>query len=187
MLRIPILRLLLRRLLMKKPKTSHPTTDNGLLAKNHTYTDLIDNEAFIFFPEKDNWRKRLIFTLEKWVEKDSSVELQQFYEEYKIPRLTVNDWRNKYKEVGEAFDRAKLTIASRRRMGALTKKYDKDMVLRDIHRYDDEWLEINKYHADLKKQETHALQPTTFVVDTRKPGVVNAEKMEEDRNADKSS
>lgn len=170
---------------MSKPKNTHSTVDNGLLAKNHTYTDLIDKEAFIFFPEKDNWRKRVIYTLEKWVEKEDSVELQQFYDEYKIPRMTFRDWRDKYEDIKSAYLKAKLTMGSRRRVGALTKKFDRDVVYKDIHVYDDDWLVINKYNSDLKKEETHV--PTTFVLQSngngglKKPEVITQEEMEEER------
>lgn len=167
---------------MAKVKSNNPTIDSGLLTKTHTYTDLIDNEAFIFFPDKDNWRKRLIYTLEKWCEKEDSVELQQFYDEYKIPRQTMVVWRNKHADINKALDTAKLTMGSRRRIGALTRKFDREVVFRDMHVYDDEWLAINKYNVDLKKDETHV--PTTFILPVgpdgrlKKPEVITQEQME---------
>jgi hypothetical protein len=156
-----------------------PKEDDGELSKTHNYVDLIDNEAFIFFPQRDSWRKRVILTLDNWSRKEDSLEMQQFLAEYKIPVYTMIGWRKQYEDVAQAFDRAKLAIASRRRIGALKKVYDREVVFKDLHIYDPEWDAVNKYHSALKKEE--AAEPTTFNVFMGKPTVIGKKEINEQR------
>lgn len=154
----------------KKPAQSNkPMEDDGEMSKTHTYVDLIDNEQFIFFPERDAWRKRVITSLDKWAEKEDSLEMQQFLAEYKIPKLTMVEWRKNYKDIVEAWDRAKDALGSRRRIGALKKVYDREVVFRDLHLYDPDWDAVNRYHAALKKEETQ--EPTSFTIIMNRPEV----------------
>jgi hypothetical protein len=161
--------------LKKKGKSIQTMKDSGELSKSHTYTDLIDKESYIFFPEKDAWRKRLIYAIEKWVLKETSVELMQFCIEYRIPRATLAMWRQKHLDIAAAFEEAKIILGCRRRIGALTKQYDKDVVFKDMHVYDPEWDIINKYHAQLKKDEDRG--PVKFTINVTKPQIVSAEDM----------
>jgi hypothetical protein len=52
---------------------------------------------------------------------------------------------------------------------------DKDVVFKDLHKYDPEWDDINKYHSALKKEE--AAEATKFVIVMGKPDVVSREQM----------
>jgi len=145
------------------------------LTNIRTWKDFMDNDAFMEFPEKRDWRLRFIYTLLEWASKDDSVEITDFALEMKMRRSTVYDWANRYPDVKEALDQARLMIGSRRRKGALTKKYDKDVVFKDMHKYDPEWLEINKYHSDMKVEQEK--QAHTFIISDAKPKVVSKEEM----------
>jgi hypothetical protein len=131
----------------------------------------------MFYPSKEEWRKRFICTLLSWADREESLEVSDFPLEMKMHRSLLYEWVAKYPDIKEAWDIVKLKIASKRRKGALTRKYDKDVVFRDMHKYDPEWLEINKYHADLKKEEDR--QPTTFVILDNKPRVLTKQEMKE--------
>lgn len=142
---------------------------------NRSWTDAIDDSVLSLYPSKDQWRQQFIGMFFQWAEKEDSLDIVQFSSSIKLRRCTLYDWANKYADVKEALDEVKLILAGRRRVGAMTRKYDKDAVYKDMHRYDPEWLEVNRYHADLKKEEDK--QPTTFVINMPKPTVVSAEEM----------
>jgi len=145
------------------------------LTNTRTWRDFINNDSFMFFPEKQDWRKRFICTILEWASKEDSLEITDFAIEMKMRRSTIYDWANKYPEIKEALDQARLMIASRRKKGALVRKFDKDVVFKDLHKYDPEWLEINKYHSDMKTEE--AKQSHTFIINDAKPRIVSREEM----------
>jgi len=71
-------------------------------------------------------------------------------------------------------------LSSRKRKGALTRKYYKDVVYKYMHVLDPEYLAINKYHADLKKDEDG--QQHTYNLILNKPAVVSKEEMDKQIN-----
>lgn len=157
-------------------ENSHPNMSLQPLSKNASWSEYIQNKSFTLFPEKKDWRKRLVFTLLEWAQKDTSLDMIGFIEEMKLfDRKTLYRWEQKYPDIKEGLEMARLLIASRHYTGALTRKLDKDVAFKDMHRLDSEWLEINKYHADLKKDETH--QPCTFIIRDDKPKIISKEEL----------
>jgi hypothetical protein len=175
----------------KKKKVSRNNNNNELqaLSKTRTWVDFINNDAYLMFPEKLDWRKRFILTMLEWADQEDSLELQDFAVEMKIARSTLYKWGDDFSEVGAALKHVRLMLASRKRKGALRKEFDKDVAFRDMHVLDPEWREINQYHADLKKAEEH--QPTTFILHTDKPAITSQEELKEElrkvMNHDKDS
>lgn len=159
----------------KQVEIPNHTTDLTSLSNTRTLRDFIENDSFMLFPEKDDWRKRFNLTLLEWASKDDSVEITDFAIEMKMRRSTIYEWAAKYPDIKETLDHARLVIGSRRRKGALTRKYDKDVVFKDMHKYDPEWLDINKYHSDMKKDEDK--QSHTFIIQNDKPRVVSKEEL----------
>lgn len=135
-----------------KPKK---TKDNNIeiksLSNTRTWVDFINNDAVLMFPDKDSYRKRLIHTMLEWSEQETSIEILDFAFEMKLRREWLHELSTKYQDFKEAYDYVKLRIGSRRRKGALMKKFDKDVVFRDEHVYDPERHEVNVYHNNLKK------------------------------------
>ena len=135
-----------------KPKKPNDTSTKILpLTKNRSWLDFIDNDATLVFPEKDSYRKRMMLTLLEWASQESSIEIEDFAFEMKLRTATLWDWAQKYPEFKDAYDYAKRMIGARRRKGALTKKFDKDVVHRDEHIYNPDRHEVNVYHNNLKK------------------------------------
>lgn len=145
------------------------------LTNNRTWMETVQDNAFMLFPEKDDWRKRFIVTLLEWASKDDSLEITDFPLEMKMHRTLFYAWIKRYPDIEEAHQLAKLMLASRRKKGALTRKFDKDVVFRDLHKYDPEWHEINKYHSDMKKEEEK--QAHTFIISDAKPRVFSKEEL----------
>lgn len=152
----------------KKNKTDKNSISLQVLSNSQTWHEYLSKEAFMFFPDKAEWRKRLIYTMLMWAEKEGSLELEQFYLQHKISRKTLYEWREKYEDIKEAIDEVKLILGSRRRIGAMTRKYDSKVVFKDMHRYDPEWLEINKYWAALKDNKDEPGQTKFIVVEMPK-------------------
>lgn len=160
----------------KQPeKTLKSKSEIKSLSNARTWRDFIENDAYMLFPGKQDWRKRFIYTLLEWASKDDSLEIVDFALEMKMRRQTIYEWANKYPDLKEALDHARMMIGSRRRKGALVRKFDKDVVFKDMHKYDPEWLEINKYHSDMKKDEEK--QAHTFIISNTKPRIVSKEEM----------
>ena len=159
----------------KDDETINTNTQIKPLTTVRTWKEFIDNDAYMQFPSKQDWRLRFIYTLLEWAMKDDSLEITDFALEMKMRRQTIYEWADKYPDIKQAMDQARLMIASRRKKGALTKKFDKDVVFKDLHKYDPEWLEINKYHSDMKTEETK--QSHTFIISDAKPRIVSKEEM----------
>jgi hypothetical protein len=142
---------------MARKIAQHSTDKKGLSKVGNTWMTIKD-AALCYFPERSAWRQRLIYSLEQWVnEKDEKgrlpLEVMQFCSTYKIPYQTFIRWCHDHEDIGQVYTNVKLTLASRRRVGAMFRDYDKDAVYKDLHRLDPEWHEINMYHAALKDKE----------------------------------
>lgn len=138
---------------MKKVQDNNPSTEIKPLSNSGSIMSYIKDQSFLYNPEKLDWRNRLIYTLFSWASLDTSLDIVQFCMEYKMHRRTLYKWSTAYNDIKEALDDIKVILGCRRRIGALTRRFDKDVAFKDMHMYDPEWLEINKYHAALKKEE----------------------------------
>jgi hypothetical protein len=150
------------------------------LSNNRTWTSFIENEAAMLFPEKDDWRKRFIYTLLTWAECEDSLTITDFTIAMKMRRGTLYDWVAKYPDIKRAFEDAKLMLSSRYFKGALKRQFDKDTVFKTMHKLDPEWLEINSYWSNLKKEEA-APSEIRYVYLT-KPKVKSKEEVAAERN-----
>ena len=159
----------------KVAEITNNTTDIQPLTSVSTWTDFINNDAYMLFPSKQDWRQRLICTLLEWASKPDSLEITDFAMEMKLRRATLYEWADKYPDIKDALNHARLMIGSRRRKGAMMKKLDGSYAYRDMHCYDPEWLAINKYHSEMKTEE--AKQSHTFIINDAKPKIVSKEEM----------
>ena len=146
------------------------------LNSQRTWQSFVSEECYSLFPDRDEWRKRFCYTLLEWAEKPDSLEIADFAIEQRLRRQTIYDWAKKYKDIADAYEMAKLIIATRRRRGAMLKQLDGNYAYKDMHRYDKEWAEINEYLARLKKDEGPA-NPTVTVL-LSKPDVLSKEDMD---------
>ncbi len=152
--------------LAKGNKASKNSTSIEELSKNRTWQEMMDNESYQLFAGNHQRNERLIFTLYKWSESEDALDLTQFCMQYKIPRQSLYDIRDKYPEVRKAMDNVKLFLGCRKRVGAIKKIYDKEAVFKDMHKYDPEFLEINSYWAALKNIEESPTDKKYTTVDS---------------------
>lgn len=157
------------------PKALKYIGDGNELSNSRTWIDFLDKETLNLYPGRDDWRQRLIYTMMRWAEKSTSLEILQFCMEYKIPRMTLYEWTEKYPDVKDAYINMKLALACHRRVGTMNKKLDGAYAYRDMHMYDKEWDSVNKYHSDMRKEEEK--QAHTFIINDSKPRIVTKEEM----------
>lgn len=139
-----------KKIMSKVKKSSTPLEPFPM---NLSWADYVSGEANKAFPETKNLVKRVALALLMWAEREDSLELVDFALGMKMDRQKLYDWSWRYpEEFGRAYEKAKLMIGSRRRKGALARKFSESMVLKDAHVYDSEWDAINKYHADLRER-----------------------------------
>ncbi len=142
---------------MKKTKKVSTVPDSNKklaeLSNNRTYEDIINDNGCSMFPESTAWIKRLAYTIMKWADESDDLMITEFCIKYKISRSTLYDYRERHPEIRRAMDHALTSLGARRMSGAIKKQYDKEIILKEAHRYDPEWHEINVYHAKLKRDE----------------------------------
>ena len=133
-----------------KVKTTNDTTPIRELSNSGTWLDYMEPDADRFFPEKDSWRKKLIFTMHFWSSKPDSLEVIDFCDEYKISYDTLIKLTIRYEDIGSAYKDLKRRIGGRKRKSAAKNELN-ICVFRDIHRYDPEWIPLMKELEDIKK------------------------------------
>lgn len=159
----------------KKPGVKNSSMDDGLLSKNRTWVDFCDEQSLSINPERDSWRARLCATMLFWAENPESLEVGQFCMAYKIPRTTLWQYCQRYPDIKKSYDNMCLMIATHRKLGSMNKKLDGSYAYRDMHIYDSSWDAVNKYHADLKKEDDN--QGKTYIVYAEKPKIVSKEEL----------
>lgn len=146
-------------------KRTNPNKTPETIAKNVSWMDLKKSEAYMNYPQKDDWRNRFIYTLFQWGEREDSLFIEDFCLAYKIPRRYIYRWSNAYEDIKEALEDIKIFIGSRRRKGALLNKFNYGAAYRDMHLYDPDWgPQVDKYHADLKIEDEKKNAGTKIVV-----------------------
>lgn len=104
-------------------------------------------------PGATEWRQRLITTLDLWSLEETSITLYQFCREYGLAYRLFCKWCEKYEDLGDMRDEVKLRIGDTHYRDAYRKRASETLVLKDLHKYWPEWADVNKYHADLRKDE----------------------------------
>lgn len=144
-------------------KKINPIKKDHGLAKSENVLDWIDNTRLVnYFPERDSWRQRLKYTMFEWVETADALTEIDFCIHQRINRATFRRWIDAHQDLKEAWEQVKLIMANKKIRGALKKEYDKEVVFKDLYKYDSEWDEIDKRNAALRKSETPDAQPTVI-------------------------
>jgi len=137
---------------MKKPERINNLKAIEPVSKDCAYLGYMSDTSNNFYPSKTQWRERLRYSMLEWSEKESSLEVEQFCIEYKIPKRTLYHWAKQYDDIRQTIDDVKIIIASRRRVFSMTNKINGNYAYRDMHRLDPSWVEVDQYHANLKNQ-----------------------------------
>lgn len=150
-----------------KKKASKPITSTEELSKDCTYLDALYNPSFIFFPGKEEWRKRIIFALRTWSKQEKSYVFQKFLDRYNIPKRTWLFWVKEHDDIAKAYEDAKIALAANRQDSGMNYEINWTAAVYDMHRLDPEWEEqVDNYKANKKKQETEANTSVTVIMES---------------------
>lgn len=92
--------------------------------------------------------------LEYYKTNPRAIKIDQFLGKEDIYRKTWERWTEKYEWLRDIKEQIFLLIANRREEGMvfLDSGQRENPNLKVMHKYDPEWIEIDKYHAELKAQ-----------------------------------
>lgn len=134
-------------------KSSKTNTKTPEWTKFDTLQKAYEAEAIMNYPSKDEWRKRLMFIMEKWADEDDALDMTMLIQRLKMPRKSFYRMLEEHEDVKAIYDEIKLYVGCRKRIGSLKKNFDRESAYKDMHKLDPEYVEINKYWADLKNEE----------------------------------
>lgn len=135
--------------LKRKKRSPQPRVPIEGLSKNPSLVHALYESSFLYFPEKAEWRKRLIYSMFEWAKHPDSLVLEYFCMEYGIIRETLYDWGRRYEDIKQGIEAVKIFIGARRRKGAIKNELNGIYAYKDMHLYDEEWKAVNAYHAKL--------------------------------------
>lgn len=161
----------------KTPKIRPPVDSNH-------WTAMLNPDAHRFFPGVDQLRERLIYTLLEWARDPDHLDTTQFLSEYYIPPRRMNEWIQRYPDVKEAWEQARLLLAGHRRVGSMKRKLDPKSCFRDIYRYDPSEAEVDERAAKLKNfnDDEKGGNITINVLD-KTPEIITQDQLKKDHDA----
>jgi len=105
-------------------------------------------------PVSEHFMYLLAKDLTNWATHDkNALILKQFFLEKGVSTSDVHRWRKKNKLLDSAIEFAKGAIGARREVGALTRKFDANIVMKTMMNYCDEWKQAEVWRAELKQKQ----------------------------------
>lgn len=148
-----------------KKEIKNPIISGDMLTRYGNW--LMDrDEDMAHFSGKDEWRRRLVNSLRHWVGEEESLEIRQFCWDFRIPYMTLLHIREKYPEVDRVYKEIMAQLGVRKKIGAIKKIYEKDMVAKDLHVHLPEYKEVNDYWREMKVEQDN--KPQTVVVEIKR-------------------
>lgn len=144
--------------MVKKKTNNQPSTKKVTKEKNVTCHTILKDS--IGLPVTENFVADVIVKLKKWVsEEPEAIRINQFCNLIGISRVHFYRLCQKYLNLQEAYDEAKLAMADRLFMGAVfIKKGMRDApCLRYLHTYDPEFGAADAEAAKIKTPESQAI------------------------------
>jgi hypothetical protein len=124
-----------------------------------------ENSPWWEYKQQGTWRmlpynietlKRLATELRSWADKDTSLRINDFYNEHGIHCQTYYEMMGRCEELKEAHDYTLERISSRREIGAITRKYDSVSIYKTLGFYDAVYRSEQKRAAELKLEAEKA-------------------------------
>ena len=147
------------------PQNTIPKPQERKLFCDH-YKDLF---TFKTIPISQEFIERLAQDLIAWATTDDdALRLTQFITKIGIHPRTFDGWSKKHPTLKFAKEAALLIIGDRREIGALKNKYNANVVMKQQHRYNEEWWDSEVKRAELKARTQQDFQGTakyTIVLD----------------------
>lgn len=144
-------------MIKKKQKENNLNTRDILLSKSWNRSIRHEIEMMNIMSRRE-LKEQVIEWMFDWIVKPEAETILDFCIEYKIPRSTLSYWATNDEEFGRFYDNIKLILSNKLYKLMLHRNCDREAVLKIMHNLDPEWLGINQYHNDLKKQIASAQQ-----------------------------
>lgn len=136
----------------KTVKQSNLSMRDVLLAKSWTRS-IYHQKDMLDLMNTADLKAMVIGWMLDWVVQPGSETILDFCNEYKIPRSTLFYWVANDTEFKAIYENVKLVLGNKLYKMALHKLVDKEVAFKPMHDLDPQYLEFNKYHAALKKEE----------------------------------
>ncbi len=138
-------------------RTLKDTTQEKKVSSLSSYHEMLERESLRLHPGKDGMEKA--FCEELWNffrDNPAALRLNDFCIGSRYTYRKVKHYVNYYPEIKDCWEEIKLTLGNRRYRGFVGANDDfknGNNLWKDIHKFDEEFHEINKYHQDLKQEE----------------------------------
>ena len=137
-------------------------------------------EAHRLYPANDQMKERLIYVLLNWSQDENNVEMNKFFIEFRMSRITFRKWCIKHPDLMEAYQQAKINLAAHRRDGAMKRKYDSKAVYHDIALLDQDEIELMKLKQEFARKDEPT--PSQIVINVPDPDVVTKNDMKKGKD-----
>lgn len=135
---------------IKKEKSSNPSTGSKNVTTRVTEIRLRFFEEY-GNPIPDNVLDDLCLDMQEWSDKKSSLRFKDFLTENRIQSKMFYDFLERHKGLQREYEFTLNKIASRREIGAISRRFDATSALRMMPRYDHEWTENEEKLAKIKR------------------------------------
>lgn len=148
----------------QKAKTCQPPIRTF---KQEYYLDLF---SFKMHPVSNDYLIKFALEWVNWVCNNEDVlTVNEYFICKGVHARTVWNWKQRCAELKEAHAFVLQVLGTRREKGALTRKYDSNMVRLTMSLYDSKWKELEEWQAQLRTKETQAINGIRVVEIERFP------------------
>ncbi len=109
----------------------------------------------LFMKEKPislGFLERLAQDMVEWSKKETSLRITDFFLECDVPNAMIYRWMDKYDFLKYAHEITMMRIASRREIGAITRKFDAGAIEKYQPMYDPEYKKIVEWRSSLNEK-----------------------------------
>jgi len=152
----------------KKKKSPNPNTNENqqTSAALPFYDDFyVDMYTLKQMPIAITFLEKLAEELTAWVRKNNrAYKITQFLEEKGIDRTTFQRWMTRCPKLAIANSYAVMVLGNRREAGMIEKRFAEHSTMFAMPMYDEDWMNMHKFHAELRKKEEEKRQNITIVI-----------------------
>jgi len=150
---------------VNKEKTNAKNLHHSISAKKPA-TKVSDQYKDLFVlrerPISDAFIERLAYDLVVWaVDNDDALKLSQFILDKRIYPKTFYSWTKRYQVLEMAKEVALEAIGNRREIGAITGKYNVNIVMSQMAKYDQSWWSLEERRTRLKAKVQQKVDTNT--------------------------
>ncbi len=125
--------------------------------------------SFKKHPITRNFIRQEAIRLKVWADEESSIRLNDFYDERGYSQSVFNDWVNHYPDFQAAHTYAKSRCGSRREKGALTRQFSENITKLTLAYYDPIVREQMIFAAQLRTPENENRDINITITDLSRP------------------